>query len=185
MDCATLLMVYVAPFSKGSVTLSNERQPIIDMGLLKDERDLECLEKGLALSMKIAADADYEEKCVKRWIMHPDLEGDVKQYIKDNVDTLHHYAGTCKVNKYVSYQIHCSPIDDTIFRTYRWGLKQSHLLWLIAILEYTVQTNYVWWMPPSFQKYLLGRPVSPLLHVQNVLLTLYYSIINNFLLFNV
>ncbi|KAI7875529.1 uncharacterized protein EV154DRAFT_526556 [Mucor mucedo] len=94
-DCATLLMVYITPFSKGSVTLTNEKEACVDLGLLQDERDLECLEKGLAVSMQIANDAEYKDHCIKRWLMYP--ETDVKQYIKTHVDTLHHYAGTCKM----------------------------------------------------------------------------------------
>ena len=90
-------MVYVAPFSKGSVTLDTETKPIIDLGLLNDKRDMECLEKGLTQSIKIANDSEYTNKSIKKWIMHPDLEGDTQAYIRKNVDTLHHYAGTCKV----------------------------------------------------------------------------------------
>jgi hypothetical protein len=90
-------MVYVAPFSKGSVTLTKDKKACVDFGLLQDERDLECLEKGLAASIQIANDPEYKDSCIKRWVMHPDIEGDMKQYIKDNVDTIHHYAGTCKV----------------------------------------------------------------------------------------
>ncbi|KAI8356673.1 hypothetical protein BD560DRAFT_335556 [Blakeslea trispora] len=95
LDCATLLMVYVAPFSRGSVKLDNNKKPLIDFGLLKDERDLECLEKGLKLSMSIAKDEDYESNCVKQWLMYP--KDDIQHYIKENIDTLHHYAGTCKM----------------------------------------------------------------------------------------
>lgn len=96
-------MVYVTPFSKGSVTLTSEKEVCVDLGLLQDERDLECLEKGLAISMQIANDAEYKNHCIKRWIMRPD--GDVRQYIKTHVDTLHHYAGTCKVILYINNMI--------------------------------------------------------------------------------
>ncbi|KAL9537004.1 hypothetical protein MBANPS3_012172 [Mucor bainieri] len=98
--CASLLMVYIAPFSKGSVTLNPDGTPLIDLALLQDNRDLECLEKGLELSIKIADDEEYKENCIKRWILHPyesEEKQDIKQYIKDHVDTLHHYAGTCKM----------------------------------------------------------------------------------------
>lgn len=87
-------MVYVTPFSKGTVKLTAEGTPSIDLALLSDERDLECIEKGLKVSMQIADDTEYA-KCIKRWIMRPDE--DLTEYIKANVDTLHHYAGTCKV----------------------------------------------------------------------------------------
>jgi choline dehydrogenase len=93
-------MVYVTPFSKGSVTLNDDKTPCIDLGLLDDERDLECLEKGLLLSMRLADDAEYKTSCIKRWILHPGDNEDknkVREYIKEHVDTLHHYAGTCKV----------------------------------------------------------------------------------------
>jgi choline dehydrogenase-like flavoprotein len=104
VNCATLLMVYVTPFSKGSVKLTKQKTPCIDFALLQDERDLECLEKGLSASMEIANDQEYKDNCIKRWIMHPDIDGGVTQYIKDNVDTLHHYAGTCKVIMIVLYK---------------------------------------------------------------------------------
>lgn len=96
VSCATLLLVYVAPFSKGSVTLTNEKTACVDFALLQDERDRECLEKGLEESMKIADDPEYTDNCVKRWILRPEIS-DMKQYIKENIDTIHHYAGTCKV----------------------------------------------------------------------------------------
>ncbi|KAI8973204.1 GMC oxidoreductase-domain-containing protein [Mycotypha africana] len=96
-DCATLLMVYVAPFSTGSITLSKEKELQIDLGLLKDDRDLECLEKGLSLSLKIANESEYKDSCVKRWLIYPQNERDIRQFILDNVETLHHYAGTCKM----------------------------------------------------------------------------------------
>lgn len=98
-------MVYISPFSRGSVTLKSDKTPIIDLGLLQDERDLKCLEMGLELSMKIANDEEYKENCIKRWVLHPYENNnatenqDIKQYIKDHVDTLHHYAGTCKVKR--------------------------------------------------------------------------------------
>lgn len=94
-------MVYIAPFSKGSVTLNSDRTPHIDLALLQDERDLQCIEKGLELSIKIADDEGYIKNCIKRWILHPykaEEKQDIKHYIKDHVDTLHHYAGTCKVS---------------------------------------------------------------------------------------
>ncbi|KAI8080300.1 uncharacterized protein B0P05DRAFT_603794 [Gilbertella persicaria] len=100
VDCATLLMVLIAPFSRGSVRLSDDKSPLIDFGLLQDKRDLECLEKGLQLSMSIAKDPEYENNCVKQWIKYPEDEHDSRtlhQYIKENIDTLHHYAGTCKM----------------------------------------------------------------------------------------
>ncbi|KAK4518480.1 uncharacterized protein ATC70_008698 [Mucor velutinosus] len=98
--CASLLMVYIAPFSKGSVTLNSDKTPRIDLALLQDDRDLECIEKGLELSIKIADDKEYKENCIKHWILHPyqaEKKQDIRQYIKDHVDTLHHYAGTCKM----------------------------------------------------------------------------------------
>ncbi|EPB81389.1 hypothetical protein HMPREF1544_11902 [Mucor circinelloides 1006PhL] len=98
--CASVLMVYIAPFSKGSVTLNSDRTPHIDLALLQDERDLQCIEKGLELSIKIADDEGYIKNCIKRWILHPykaEEKQDIKQYIKDHIDTLHHYAGTCKM----------------------------------------------------------------------------------------
>ncbi|KAI9485362.1 MAG: GMC oxidoreductase-domain-containing protein [Benjaminiella poitrasii] len=100
LDCATLLMVYVAPFSTGSVSLNLDHTPKIDLGLLSDKRDLEVLEKGLALSMAIANNSNYKENCVKRWLLYPDdinNRESVQSYIKEHVDTLHHYAGTCKM----------------------------------------------------------------------------------------
>lgn len=102
-------MVYLAPFSRGSVTLNKDRTPHIDVGLLTDERDLKCLELGLQLSMDIANNEEYRNNCVKQWILHPyntTEKHDIKQYIKSHVDTLHHYAGTCKVNPSPVLNIH-------------------------------------------------------------------------------
>ncbi|KAG0747409.1 hypothetical protein G6F57_000141 [Rhizopus arrhizus] len=99
VNSATLLMVYLAPFSRGSITLSDKQALCVDLGLLQDGRDMECLEKGLRLSFSIANHPTYKESCVKRWILpSKDMNDiDVKQYIKEHVETIHHYAGTCKM----------------------------------------------------------------------------------------
>lgn len=98
VNCASLLMVYVTPFSRGSVTLDADKKLSIDLALLRDERDLECIEKGLQECMKIANDSSYSNNCVKHWISYPE-EGKIREYVKNYVDTLHHYAGTCQVRK--------------------------------------------------------------------------------------
>lgn len=100
VNCATLLMVYLAPFSRGSVTISSKEGICIDLGLLSDKRDLECIEKGLRLSFDIANDPIYRDSCVKRWILPAeDMDQlNLEEYIKENIETIHHYAGTCKVS---------------------------------------------------------------------------------------
>ncbi|CAO3704102.1 unnamed protein product [Rhizopus stolonifer] len=99
VQSATLLMVYLAPFSRGSITLSENQEVHIDLGLLQDERDMECLEKGLRLSFAIANDPIYKDNCIKRWILPSEgsNHADIKRYIKEQVETIHHYAGTCKM----------------------------------------------------------------------------------------
>ncbi|CEG67535.1 hypothetical protein RMATCC62417_03948 [Rhizopus microsporus] len=99
VNCATLLMVYLAPFSRGSVTISSKEGICIDLGLLSDKRDLECIEKGLRLSFDIANDPIYRDSCVKRWILPAeDMDQlNLEEYIKENIETIHHYAGTCKM----------------------------------------------------------------------------------------
>ncbi|KAI9267396.1 hypothetical protein BY458DRAFT_512260 [Sporodiniella umbellata] len=96
---ATLLMVLLAPFSRGSVTLTGTQDIQIDLGLLKDERDMECFEKGLRFSIDIANNSEYKNNCIKRWILPSESFDsiDLKRYIREQVETIHHYAGTCKM----------------------------------------------------------------------------------------
>ncbi|KAI8370553.1 uncharacterized protein BYT42DRAFT_595278 [Radiomyces spectabilis] len=92
VDCATLLLVLLAPFSRGSVKLG----PIVDPGLLQDERDVECFHKGLQYVLQIANDDAYKPN-IKRWILAPTDDQSPHEYIRQHIDSIHHYAGTCKM----------------------------------------------------------------------------------------
>lgn len=129
VNCATLLMVYLAPFSRGSVTISSKEDIYIDLGLLSDKRDLECIEKGLRLSFDIANDPIYRDSCVKRWILPAeDMDQlNLEEYIKENIETIHHYAGTCKVS--------------VIRKTGGQAINNLHLRWGLKKIAWQLSTN--------------------------------------------
>ncbi|KAF7721234.1 hypothetical protein EC973_005016 [Apophysomyces ossiformis] len=95
VDCATLLLVLLTPFSRGSVKLGPGESVVVDPCLLKDERDLECLEKAVEYSLSIAENKHYRPS-VQRWILAPDSLG-IRDYVREHAESIHHYAGTCKM----------------------------------------------------------------------------------------
>ncbi|KAG0175458.1 hypothetical protein DFQ29_007140 [Apophysomyces sp. BC1021] len=94
IDCATLLVVLLAPFSRGSVRLGPGQSVIVDPGLLVDQRDAESLAKAVEYTLSIAGNANYRS-CVRRWILAPGQ--DIRDYVGQYVESIHHYAGTCKM----------------------------------------------------------------------------------------
>jgi choline dehydrogenase-like flavoprotein len=89
------------PQSRGQVTLQNNNPnsaPLIDPAFLKDEADLENLVKGYKLTKKLLdapALADIRQSDMVT--AHIQTDDEIKQILRDRVDTVYHPVGTCKM----------------------------------------------------------------------------------------
>ncbi len=90
------------PFSRGSVSLTSKdpkQAPKIDMGFLKDRRDLHTLIEGFRITNKIMKSRPFDryrgmQYLPKRPLVHED---DITNYIQNELTHLYHPVGTCKM----------------------------------------------------------------------------------------
>ncbi|HEX4856323.1 MAG TPA: GMC oxidoreductase, partial [Limnobacter sp.] len=89
------------PRSRGSLTLqgnSMNTPPLIDIGFLKDPRDLDELVEGFKLTRKL-----MNAPALARWIVkdkftaHVNTDEDIREVLRNRVDTVYHPTGTCKM----------------------------------------------------------------------------------------
>lgn len=90
------------PFSRGEVRLKDASpysDPIIDLNLLDDERDLECCLRGLKLTREILQQPVMSKYAKKEIMPGKDIQSDdqLKEFIKRNIETIYHPVGTCKM----------------------------------------------------------------------------------------
>lgn len=88
------------PFSRGSVSLRGaaaSEKPIIRLGLLSDERDLDTLVRAARLIERLFASPGLAELCTRK--IHPDLHTDEewRGYIRSAVGIGWHASGTCRM----------------------------------------------------------------------------------------
>jgi choline dehydrogenase-like flavoprotein len=89
------------PRSRGAVTLSGpdmQTAPLIDIGFLKDKRDLEDMVKGYKLTRRL-----LEAPALSKWARKDIFTGnvrsddDIRNILRQRVDTVYHPIGTCKM----------------------------------------------------------------------------------------
>jgi len=89
------------PKSRGSVCLNSaeaDDDPLIDIGFLKDERDMNTLYEGLRITQKIArADAFSAVRGKPMYATEEDDEALFKEDMRARCDTVYHPVGTCKM----------------------------------------------------------------------------------------
>jgi choline dehydrogenase len=95
----TITVSAVTPFSRGSVRLAGRdpgAAPIIDPRSYSDSRDVGPVVAGLALAREIGA-----AQALAPWRAEEVLPGpatpEVRQYVRRNLRSYHHYAGTCAI----------------------------------------------------------------------------------------
>jgi choline dehydrogenase len=92
----------VAPDSRGSVRLASASPldaPLIDPGLLREPRDVQRLETGLALIRRAAAGTAFARLGVTEAHPGPGVRasGELRQWIRRTVGSYYHPAGTCRI----------------------------------------------------------------------------------------
>ena len=91
----------VAPDSRGSVRVASASPldaPLIDPGLLREPRDVERLEAGLAMIRRAAAGSAFARLGVTE--VHPGPEvlgGELRAWTRRTVSSYYHPAGTCRI----------------------------------------------------------------------------------------
>ena len=89
------------PKSRGQVTLASANMsdaPLIDVGFLKEDEDLETLVKGYKLTKKLLdapSLANVRQKDVFTADVHTDDE--IRHILRQRSDTVYHPVGTCKM----------------------------------------------------------------------------------------
>lgn len=90
------------PKSRGSVKLAGpdpHARPLIDPNLLDEEADTEALVRAIRISRKILNTAPFAPTGGEEYAPGPEVDDDegLKQYIRDNVATVHHPVSTCRM----------------------------------------------------------------------------------------
>ena len=96
-----LVAAAVAPDSRGTVRLASASPldaPLIDPGLLREPRDIERLETGLAMIRQAAAGAAFARLGVTEAHPGPGVRaGELRAWIRRTVSSYYHPAGTCRI----------------------------------------------------------------------------------------
>ena len=98
-----LVAAVVAPDSRGTVRLASadpQMAPVINPGFLRDQRDLDRLEAGLAVIREAAASLAFFSQ-VRAAEVHPGPDvttsAGLRDYIRGTVGSYWHPAGTCRI----------------------------------------------------------------------------------------
>lgn len=94
--------VLLYPKSRGRVGLASpdpHAKPLIDPNLLSDERDLDPLVRSIRISRQILTAAPFQPYAAVEYGPGPEVDDDegLKEYIRNNVATVHHPVSTCRM----------------------------------------------------------------------------------------
>ena len=92
----------MAPFSRGSLWLAGTSpgaHPVIDPAYYTDQRDIDIVAAGLRIARDIGAAPALSPWCGGEALPGPDVraEEDLRSYIRTNLRSYSHYAGTCAI----------------------------------------------------------------------------------------
>ncbi|HET6298189.1 MAG TPA: GMC family oxidoreductase N-terminal domain-containing protein [Kribbella sp.] len=101
-DGYAIMVSLMAPYSRGSVRLASidpGAHPVIDPAYYSDERDLDIVLAGLRIAREIGAAPALREWCGGEALPGPEMqaEEELRSYIKTNLRSYSHYAGTCAI----------------------------------------------------------------------------------------
>jgi choline dehydrogenase len=90
------------PFSRGSIQLNSAKPadaPLIQLNLLKDERDIAPLIAGVRLMRKLFQTAPFNEHLKAEVMPGPLCQSDseMTDYLRQQVQSMYHPVGTCKM----------------------------------------------------------------------------------------
>lgn len=103
-DGFVALVSVIHPFSKGEIRLKDPSpysDPIIDLNYFGDSRDLECCLKGVKITREILQQKPLARHAKQELMPGKDVQTDdqLKDYIKNTVETIYHPVGTCKMGQ--------------------------------------------------------------------------------------
>jgi choline dehydrogenase len=98
----SLVAAVMAPDSRGTVRLASAdpgARPLIDPGLLRDRRDLERLQAGLAMARHAAGGAAFARLGITETAPGPAVRdpASMAAWIRSTVSSYYHPAGTCRM----------------------------------------------------------------------------------------
>jgi choline dehydrogenase-like flavoprotein len=101
-DGFTLMSGLIRPAGRGSVTLRSadpDVRPLVDPGFLASAADVDAIERGVELCREIAASPAMSEWRGEELFPGPEASSReaVREYIRENLTTYQHVAGTCKM----------------------------------------------------------------------------------------
>src|SRR3954447_19788886 len=97
-----IMVSLMSPFSRGSLHLASTRpgaHPVIDPAYYTDQRDLDIVVAGLRIAREIGAAPALARWCGLEALPGPEVRGeeDLRSYVRTNVRSYSHYAGTCAI----------------------------------------------------------------------------------------
>jgi choline dehydrogenase-like flavoprotein len=97
-----IMVSLVAPFSRGSVRLADispGAHPVIDPAYYSDPRDIDIVIAGLRIAREIGAAPALSAWCGGEVLPGPEMrsEEDLRSYVRTNLRSYSHYAGTCAI----------------------------------------------------------------------------------------
>ncbi|MFI9757338.1 GMC family oxidoreductase [Streptomyces sp. NPDC051963] len=97
-----VMVSLVTPFSRGSLRLADTTpgaHPVIDPAYYSDPRDVEIVVAGLGIAREIGAAPALAPWRATEALPGPDVRGeeDLRGYVRSNIRSYSHYAGTCAI----------------------------------------------------------------------------------------
>jgi choline dehydrogenase len=98
----SIIVSLMTPFSRGSVRLASTTpgaHPVIDPGYYTDRRDVDIVVAGLRVARAIGAAPALAPWRRTEALPGPEVqaEGDLRSYVRTNIRSYSHYAGTCAI----------------------------------------------------------------------------------------
>ncbi len=101
-NAATALVGLYEPRSRGSLTLDPadpDKQPLIDLGLFTDNRDVVALAAGIELVRRIGEQPSLERYGLTEFLPGPDVDDrdSLEEFVRATAGTYQHLVGTCAI----------------------------------------------------------------------------------------
>lgn len=113
----TITVSLMAPYSRGSLRLagnSPDVHPVIDPAYYTDPRDLDIVAAGLRIAREIGAAPALAAWCGGEALPGPEVwaKEDLRSYIRTNLRSYSHYAGTCAIGTVVDTSLQVNGVSN-------------------------------------------------------------------------
>jgi len=95
----SLNTILLRPKSRGTIGIRAGGEPVIDLNMMSAEEDLDTLLKALSQSRRLLNSSAFQVLEPEEFRPGPDLQsdGELRDYIRNNAQTIYHPVGTCKM----------------------------------------------------------------------------------------